>query len=465
MVTMPPPPNAQRRAQRTIGNASPNPVSNPVIEYLPDILFGAILVFMSWSSSSFGLGPASALGWLGCAALLIALRRNDIIPAFTKWWPILLVPLMCFLSFFWSELPSVSFRYGLQLFLTAVLGVFIATTLSPKRFAVATFVGMFAFCTLSIINGRQGISAEGWVLIGLTGSKNSMAFCAYNLVASSMAILFLPGIMKQMRILGVVGALIGIYIVSQASSATATIITILACALFVAMCIMQRFSPAGRIAFIIFIVVIFTPLLFIQKEINDFILDFMVNTLHKDPTLTGRTYLWERADDLISRKPWLGHGFQAFWLGDTSDTIGILRWSGQSDGRVFNFHNTYRQIGVDIGLVGMGLLILTFASALIMGLQRFIMTPNVASSFAFTFLLVAISKSFTELIIAAFSSQTVVLYATLVYAFAKPAADAFETNTAREARPAAPPPQRMPSYNLSTSRLPGVQQGPTTTRR
>ena len=334
-----------------------------------------------------------------------------------RWWPLLMMPIMAFLSFLWSDYPDVAGRYGFQLLLTAAIGVLIARRLTPERFAVTLFIGMLIFCVASIVNGRQGPSAEGMVLIGLTGSKNAMAMAANMLVASSIAVLFLPGLKMTLRWLAIVGLAIGIYVVAVASSATAVLMAVGSAGMFCMMCVMQKLPPSGRASVILGSLAVLIPIFFLQNEINDAIATFMRDVLHKDPTLTGRTYLWERADDLISRRPLLGYGFQAIWLSDNPDTLGILRWAGQTDGRVFNFHSTYRQIGVDLGLVGAGVLVLTILAVVVCGVRQFIVAPSVATSFAFTFFILLVSKTFTEVIMVTFSAQTLLFYACATYAF------------------------------------------------
>jgi exopolysaccharide production protein ExoQ len=393
---------------------------NPLLEYLPDILFGAILFFMSMSKTAFGLGPIPAMTWIGCTGLLMVYRRADLGATFFRWWPLLLAPLLALLSFTWSELPDISARYGFQVLLTAFVGVFIARTLPPHRFALAMFVGMFVFCLLSIASGRQGAAATGQVLIGLTGSKNAMAFCATMLLASAMATMFLPRVAPIMRVMAFIGAGVGAFIVATTDSASAVVLSFVAAAMFIGMCVMQRFSPAGRVATILVGVLLLSPMAFATHEIDEGVATFTRDVLHKDPSLTGRTYLWDIADELIARKPFLGYGFQAMWMGESTETIGILRLTGQADGRAFNFHHTYRQVAVDIGLIGAGILVVTIFAALLSGVRQFVATPMVATSFVFTLLLMALAKSFTELIFVAFSPHTMVFFACLAYAFWRP---------------------------------------------
>jgi exopolysaccharide production protein ExoQ len=190
--------------------------------------------------------------------------------------------------------------------------------------------------------------------------------------------------------------------------------------LFIGLLTLQRLRPGGRIGAIVALVIVSSPIVALLPEISQLIDDFIVNVLRKDPGLTGRAALWARAEDLIARRPLLGYGFQAIWLGDSSDTIGLLRATGQRDGRAFNFHNTYRQFAVDTGLVGMGVLIAILVVSLLAAVRQYIVRPTVATTFFFVFLILALARSHTEVQLVAFSVFTLLFFVCLTYAFWRP---------------------------------------------
>lgn len=68
--------------------------------------------------------------------------------------------------------------------------------------------------------------------------------------------------------------------------------------------------------------------------------------LGKDPTLTGRTDIWEYVRSAISEKPLFGYGYSSFWMGSTRHA-----------------HNAYLDVLLDLGFFGLALLICTLISA------------------------------------------------------------------------------------------------------
>jgi exopolysaccharide production protein ExoQ len=76
----------------------------------------------------------------------------------------------------------------------------------------------------------------------------------------------------------------------------------------------------------------------------------LVTSMGKDPTLTGRTEIW----DLIlpmAGNPFLGRGFDSFWLGDRLAKIWAVYWWHPNES-----HNGYIEMYLNLGICGLVLL-------------------------------------------------------------------------------------------------------------
>ncbi|MEN0644950.1 O-antigen ligase family protein [Alkalicoccobacillus gibsonii] len=78
--------------------------------------------------------------------------------------------------------------------------------------------------------------------------------------------------------------------------------------------------------------------------------EYIMVSLGRDPTLTGRTVLWGFLLDLIHEKPISGYGYQAFWLGEEGKYSNAIN-------NFFNWtfphgHNGYLDLLLQIGLIG-----------------------------------------------------------------------------------------------------------------
>jgi exopolysaccharide production protein ExoQ len=78
----------------------------------------------------------------------------------------------------------------------------------------------------------------------------------------------------------------------------------------------------------------------------------------RDVTLTGRTTVWGASLILGMDHPWIGHGFNAFWLGDEGPSGEIRKLAGWD---VPSAHNGYLEIWLDLGICGLAAFFLGFA--------------------------------------------------------------------------------------------------------
>ena len=389
-----------------------------IFAFLPEI--AAFLLFILVSIQDAGNGTLIVLMQMGLIGLLFIIRPSAFLGTLLKWWPLLLTPILATASFMWSSVPDVSLRYGAQLLFTAFVGVHLARMMTPKRFLTVLLLSVFVFCIMCLLNGRTGPAADGWVLIGLTGSKNQMSYEGQMLLMAGLSALLMGDISKPVRWISVLAIPLGIFVLTVTHSVTGLLLAVAGSIALVILAFAQRVTPGGRLAAGIAVLAIIAPLTMLAPEMQQAMDHFLYDTLNKDPTLTGRTILWERADVLISHKPFLGYGYQAIWMGDSFETIGLKRLTGITDGRTFHFHNTFRQVGVDTGLVGMSIFIITLIVVGLRGFWQLLVNPTPATSFFYAIFLLLLSRAFTDLIITPFSIHTILLYACGVYAFWKP---------------------------------------------
>lgn len=378
------------------------------------------LMFVMMGTQLPQIGKFLVLAEFALFGLLILAHSKIALDTALRWWWVVLTPLLAMVSAIWSDLPAASFRYGAQFLWTGFVGLLLARLLTPRRFVTVFMLSMLVFCVLSILNGRQGTSAEGYVLIGLTGSKNQMGYAAQLLLLSSLAVLMLRGISAPLRAAALLAVPIAAYLVWGTNSATAVLQAVAGAAALFFLWVAERLPPGARLGALIMGAIVALPFVALGPEIVDLINHFVFDTLNKDPTLTGRTVLWAYADDLIAHRPLLGYGFQAFWLGDSPESQALKAEFNVVDGRVFHFHHQFRQVAVDTGLLGLACFAGVILAALIMGLRQILIRPDVATSFFFVVFLLMVVRAFTDVIIGPFSMHTVIFYACCTYAFWRP---------------------------------------------
>jgi exopolysaccharide production protein ExoQ len=132
----------------------------------------------------------------------------------------------------------------------------------------------------------------------------------------------------------------------------------------------------------------------------------------KDPTLTGRTYLWQRATDFIADKPVLGTGFNAFWVEGNPDAVGLWHFGGLTDPWGFNFHNTLIELLVNVGWAGVFVFTIVAIISSVLLLRRVITRPTLALCFWFSLLVYEFARMPIEALgTAPFAHSTLLLFA------------------------------------------------------
>ena len=96
----------------------------------------------------------------------------------------------------------------------------------------------------------------------------------------------------------------------------------------------------------------------------------LVEAVGKSGTLTGRVPIWQALIDFsLDDRPWLGHGYAAFWANEYEYTSRALVYDLVKY-RVPHSHNTLIEARLDLGWLGAGLWLFAFAQLLGMSLLR-----------------------------------------------------------------------------------------------
>lgn len=332
-------------------------------------------------------------------------------------WLLFVFPLFALGSTLWSDYPEASARYGAELIIT-VMGA-VAVVSSRQRHALLKGV-MLAFATYAVASvafGRYvdvGMGGSGNALVGLGDGKNMMADIASIGLLASFSIIAIS--IRQRSIpwglIALASAALDSYIIVMAKSAGAVIglsAALFAMAGVVIACAMSR--PV-RIGFLTVLVASAAVFACVFKTLAATLLNIGMSAFNKDPTLTGRTYLWYRADDLIAQHPALGRGYSAFWQQGNPDAEGLWQFAGITSRAGFNFHNTATEILVEIGYVGLVIFLLTMGLGLWGLLRHYVNRPSLVLAFWFGFVAYVLTRApFEALGTGAFYYSTLLMFA------------------------------------------------------
>jgi exopolysaccharide production protein ExoQ len=362
-------------------------------------------------------GAASGVVMAVLPLIYMVLRRRLAGEILVTRWPLFLVPLFALMSVAWSEAPGVSAKYAAEMWLTAAAGIGLSAARRPTAVLKGVCLAFAVYCTASMGLGHSvgvGVGGGGEAFAGLGDGKNLAADIASTGALISLATLFIS--MRQKSLLwwlvAACAVAIEIYLMFLARSAGAMLALGGGVAALLALVSLSAMSRAVRIGAVTLVLLSAGILVASVRNVGAALITFSTQMFDKDPTLTGRTYLWYRAQDLIAEKPLLGHGFYAFWRQGNMDAEGLWQYAGIAGRAGFNFHNSLVELTVQMGMAGAAVFCLVGLIGLLSLVRQFLERPTLPVCFWLTYMVyVAIRAPMEAVGYAPFYFSTCLLFA------------------------------------------------------
>jgi exopolysaccharide production protein ExoQ len=324
-------------------------------------------------------------------------RRQQTVEILRANAPLLIFLLFCAASAGWSDYPFVTFKRWTKA-LGAVTMVLIVLTDRDPLFSVKRFLTRAAFILIpySVLLikyypelGRYYDRWEGKAFYcGVATDKN---------VLGALCLIF--GLMLVWRMVEIVrcrgqraghaGAVatvlaMNLWLFYKADSATSVGCFVLGSTLILLLSISRR-PRVGLVHVTVAVLVSVAVIVYVFPDA----FALLVGSLGRNMTLTGRTDLWNDLRQMDTH-PWLGTGFESFFLGDRLDVLWTKYWWHPNEA-----HNGYLEIYLTLGIVGLsllGVLILTGYRNLVAQYRR---DPH-AGSIRLAFWTIALNYNLTE---------------------------------------------------------------------
>lgn len=371
------------------------------------------------------------LGTIGAAAVALTVpayalvRRERILRTMLPRLFLFLAPAVALFSVVWSEAPKETFKYAIEFGLTVLAGLLLSSARSQAAVLKGLTLAFLAYVGTAVAFGGSvaiGVGAGGYAFSGLSASKNLLGDIASSGLIISVSTLMLAVRYRQpgWAMIAALAVLLDVYAVAAARSAGALLgLGIGACALLALAPLLGvgkwvRAWLTGAVA----LCIIAAGLSY--RWLTQTMIEVGAQVFDKDPTLTGRTYLWYRAADLIQEKPVLGRGYQAFWLQGNMDAEGLWRYFGIDERGGFTFHNTAVELLVTLGWVGLILVACVALVGVLALVKRFVERPSIALVCWMSLLLYQLARTPIETIgIAPFYFSTALAFAALGAGFGR----------------------------------------------
>ena len=272
----------------------------------------------------------------------------------------------CFIAIIWSDFPFVAFKRWIKILSLPVMGLIVFTEPdfeeALRRLMKRSAYVLVPFSILLIKYYPDiGRSFDQWTGLatnsGVTQSKNMLG-CVCLVLGFFFFWHFLRtwrsprDIARRHELRLVVGFLVMIWwLLLKAHSATSFLSLLIGVAV---MLLLERRWVNKKL---IGTYAILAAILLLVAELTFGVLERIVDLTGHNSTIIGRMELWR---DLLAvhTNPIFGVGFESFWLGDRLANLWATRWWHPNEA-----HNGYLDIYLDLGLVGLFMLIGTIIAA------------------------------------------------------------------------------------------------------
>ena len=308
-----------------------------------------------------GAGPTRLFVWASTlfAVLLIFPLASSVLSLFSRNRYVAALVVLATASILWSQDPTASLQRVAYLLVTTCFGLYLVERFSPRQLmqvvmitgAIAIIGSLFLAVALpryGIFTGRAEESS-GWQ--GIYSHKNTLGLMTMYFLAPA---LFLPvnGTREKLWRFLYIGS--SIFLVAMSRSRGAWIMTASLLAFALIITVGSRLKPGERAAAYWALGVV----LVVTAATVWALLPVILGALHKDMTLTGRTTIWSVLLTSFAKRPWLGYGYSAFWVGtkgESANAIYALHWP-----RLGYAENGVLELALELGAVGVGLYFLAY---------------------------------------------------------------------------------------------------------
>ncbi len=301
-------------------------------------------------------GVGSQLVVYGAIAYLLLRQSGRIMRHLRAMQWTLGIALLAIASTFWSQFPAYTVRRSIPFAVAGLFGLHLAARYPVRRqlailrltmlvLAAASIALVMAFPRLGL-DYSSGHHAD-WQ--GVFTQKNA---CGEMMVLAT-AVLLADWKSSWQRVAS--GALfLGVLLMTGSRSAWLLEGTVVL--LWVALAAARRVDAPTRIVAAVGALVGLPAVAFALFQWRGPLLAW----LGRDPTLSGRTLIWQQVWSSITQRPWLGWGYEAFWRGMRGEAFRI---DAALNFVVFHAHNGFLEIWLNLGLAGLALFAMSYLRA------------------------------------------------------------------------------------------------------
>jgi exopolysaccharide production protein ExoQ len=320
---------------------------------------GGALLGIGSSESDTALGRTrNAVLW-GIVGVMLVFRFRAIFRRLKDTKVFTALALLAIASAAWSQYPSISLRRGVFLFLSTLFAYYLVERFSPQE-QMGLLVAAGVLAALGSIVAAVLFPQYGTDHMEHLGAWQGL-FPHKNICASAMLLFLTPALYARWR--GPIGQLarvayIGLilFVLVMTQSRTGWIVGVL----YVAVSMLLKLFGRIRRQDLVVAAIILVPLALLAAWQLSAQSNVAIGMLDRDITLSGRTHIWAALTTSLLKHPLLGYGYSAFWAGfrgESGNVALLLGWA------VPHAHNGFLEVALELGLVGVGLVLISLLNA------------------------------------------------------------------------------------------------------
>lgn len=344
--------------------------------------------------------------WLVSSLLILVHWRRAIFTA-SRDWILWLVLALTLVSFAWSDLPEWVFWNEREVLQMISFGLYFATRFTLREqvrlLALSLVIGGLASALFAIglpAAGKHGADHPGaWK--GIYDYKNTFGSM---MVLGVIAFFSMPierPIEKAFKWLGLAFCTAMILLTTSKTALILLLVMVGILAFY------RRFRWQGKLS----VVLLDLGILLMGCVVTALLSSWMeiVKGLGRDPTLSGRTFIWQVVGLHFWEKPWFGFGRGAFWAPESRFPRTAALFFGD---RYIppHAHNGFIDTALDIGLIGLALFLIGFVAAYLCALRRAYAAKHSEELFPLAFLTFLALNNMTESYLLRLSNVYLVLF-------------------------------------------------------
>jgi len=309
-----------------------------------------------------------------------------------------LLVLLCLFSMFWALNPGYALYNATQFAVYYLCLIIIARIVDLRSLIIGLAIGFFIVMLVNLTsNNFMIVYATGErALTGVVGNKNVVGHLAAvaALIGFCLLVWDKNFKLKPAYLLLFLLSLLCLYLSKSATSIIAAALTMGACVAMHFVCKLPSGLRILSMAICAFAAIsVYVAL--IGSGMNVF--EEILALFNKNPNLTGRTWLWSEGIERFKESFWGGYGYKTFWV--PGNSYAQFYWDAFSyEGtKGFHFHNLFIETAVELGIVGLVLMVFLTVSALariIYLVSKHGMDLNLA--FAMSMIVLQLIRSITE---------------------------------------------------------------------